>query len=263
MSSSSIPLLCVLLIALRQPSPIHPQHNAHFLPNRSAIVQLFEWPHADVARECEQFLGPHCFAGVQISSVIENLAVPGRPWYERYQPLSYRFVNRSGTRAQLADMVRRCNAAGVRVYVDVVLNHMAGGPELRNATLRGTGGSVGFYGNLSYPAVPYEAREFHRECAIDAYTDAHVVRNCFLQGLPDLDQSVESVRAKMAASLSEMVELGVAGFRVGACKHMWPNDLKLIYARVRGLVEEGGFERGARPLMMQEVGDNGLEPISK
>lgn len=169
----------------------------------------------------------------------------------------------SSSRPPTAPQVQRCNAAGVRVYVDVVLNQMAGGPEYANRTMHGTGGSVAFYGNLSYPAVPYGRHEFHRRCAISAYTDAHVVRNCWLADLPDLDQSVASVRARMAASLSELVAMGVAGFRVGACKHMWPNDLKLIYRLVRDLGEEWGFERGARPLMMQEVGDNGLEPISK
>lgn len=160
-------------------------------------------------------------------------------------------------------MVDRCNRAGIRVYVDVVLNHMAGPPDDARQPMLGTDGSTATIANRSYPAVPFGRHEFHRPCLIVDYNDAHMVRNCDLNGLPDLDQSLESVRAKMGALLDELVALGVAGFRVGGCKHMWPNDLKLIYGRVRDLPVAHGFEAGARPFVMQEVNDNGLEPISK
>ena len=51
---------------------------------------------------------------------------PPRPWWERYQPVSYWLDNRSGDRAAFADMVSRCKAAGVDIYVDAVINHMTG-----------------------------------------------------------------------------------------------------------------------------------------
>lgn len=37
-----------------------------------------------------------------------------RPWWERYQPVSYNIVSRSGNEAQFRSMVDRCNAVGVR-----------------------------------------------------------------------------------------------------------------------------------------------------
>ncbi len=37
-----------------------------------------------------------------------------RPWFERYQPVSYKLVTRSGNEDQFRDMVVRCNNAGVR-----------------------------------------------------------------------------------------------------------------------------------------------------
>ena len=36
------------------------------------------------------------------------------PWWMRYQPVSYILNSRSGTEQDFADMVSRCNAAGVR-----------------------------------------------------------------------------------------------------------------------------------------------------
>jgi len=60
-----------------------------------------------------------------------------RPWWERYQPISYKLVTRSGNEEQFASMVRRCNNAGVRTYVDVIFNHMAA-----DGGTYGTGGST-------------------------------------------------------------------------------------------------------------------------
>ena len=37
-----------------------------------------------------------------------------RPWWERYQPVSYKLTSRSGTEAEFKDMVHRCKAVGVR-----------------------------------------------------------------------------------------------------------------------------------------------------
>lgn len=59
------------------------QHWPNFADGRTGIVHLFEWKFADVANECERWLGPKGFAGVQLSPVNENVIIAGRPWWER------------------------------------------------------------------------------------------------------------------------------------------------------------------------------------
>lgn len=86
----------------------------HYFPNHFGIVQLFEWKWLDIAKECENFLGPKKFGGVQISPPNENVILDGRFWYERYQPISYKIISRSGGEKEFLEMTRRCNAAGVR-----------------------------------------------------------------------------------------------------------------------------------------------------
>ena len=39
---------------------------AHYAPGRTTLVHLFEWKWNDVADECERFLGPMGYAGVQV-----------------------------------------------------------------------------------------------------------------------------------------------------------------------------------------------------
>lgn len=51
--------LCLLALASGQKDP-------HVWPGRSAIVHLFEWKFVDVAAECERFLAPKGYAGVQV-----------------------------------------------------------------------------------------------------------------------------------------------------------------------------------------------------
>jgi len=69
----------------------------HFEKGHNGIVQLFEWKWLDIAKECETFLGPKQFGGVQISPPNENVIIGGRPWFERYQPISYKIATRSGS----------------------------------------------------------------------------------------------------------------------------------------------------------------------
>ena len=47
--------------------------------------------------------------------------------WTRYQPVSYQLTSRSGNESEFVDMIQCCRAHGVDVYVDVVINHMAGG----------------------------------------------------------------------------------------------------------------------------------------
>ena len=84
-----------------------------------------------IAAECERFLGLFGYGGIQLSPVNEHAVLGNRPWYELYQPVSYRIISRSGNEAEFKDMVHRCNKAGVRIYVDAVLNHMTGAQEGR------------------------------------------------------------------------------------------------------------------------------------
>nr|XP_014101169.2 alpha-amylase-related protein [Bactrocera oleae] len=239
---------------------VEAQHEPHWWAERSAIVQLFEWKWTDIARECERFLAPRGFAGVQVSPVAENVVIAGRPWWERYQPVSYKLITRSGNETEFADMVRSCNAVGVRIYVDVLLNHMAASYD---GVVYGTGGSFAYPNAKNFPAVPYTAHDFHSTCDIQDWNDRFQVQNCELVRLKDLDQSSDRVRAQLLGFLNHLIELGVAGFRVDAAKHMPAEDLKLIYDSLPDLNTAHGFARNARPFIYQEVVDYGYEQISK
>ncbi|MEU4236893.1 carbohydrate-binding module family 20 domain-containing protein [Actinoplanes sp. NPDC026619] len=219
---------------------------------RDVIVHLFEWPWASVASECTNVLGPKGFGGVQVSPPQEHVVLPssGYPWWQDYQPVSYQLVSRRGDRASFASMVSNCHAAGVKIYVDAVINHMAGGAS--NGT--GTAGST--YSHYAYPAVAYGNNDFHH-CGkngnddIVNWTDRWEVQNCELVDLSDLATESSYVRGKIVGYLNDLISLGVDGFRVDAAKHIPVADLQAIYGALSGT-----------PYVFQETIEGGSGEIS-
>ncbi len=208
-------------------------------PQPTTFVHLFEWNWQDIAQECEQYLGPQGYAAVQVSPPNEH--IQGSQWWTRYQPVSYQLESRGGSRAQFIDMVNRCKAVGVNIYVDAVINHMANGS--------GTGTAGSSYGNKAYPN--YGVQDFHNSCTINDYSNRWQVQNCELVSLPDLNTSSAYVQQTIANYLNDLTSIGVAGFRFDASKHMAVEDIQAIMAKVNG-----------SPLVFQEVIDQGGEAIS-
>lgn len=203
--------------------------------SRDAIVHLFEWPWASVASECTNVLGPKGFGAVQVSPPQEHVVLPGSgyAWWQDYQPVSYRLVTRRGDRAAFANMVTTCHNAGVKIYVDAVINHMAGG----GSTGPGSNGST--FTHYGYPSVPFGTNDFHH-CGrhgnddIQAWQDRWEVQNCELVDLSDLATESGYVRGKLIGYMNDLIGLGVDGFRVDAAKHMPVGDLQAIFGGLTG-----------------------------
>ncbi|WP_341938549.1 starch-binding protein [Marinimicrobium sp. C2-29] len=211
------------------------------------FVHLFEWSWSDIAQECEQWLGPKGYDAVQVSPPQEH--IQGPEWWTRYQPVDYNIdQSRSGTRAQFIDMVERCAAEDVDIYVDAVINHMAE----RGTADTGTAGTAYDPETLDY--VGFAPEDFHEVCHIqgeDYANDANRVRTCRLNNLPDLDTGSENVRASLANYMNDLIGIGVKGFRIDAAKHTAVADIESILGRLHEEV-----------YIFQEVIDNGSEAVS-
>ncbi|GAA2401778.1 carbohydrate-binding module family 20 domain-containing protein [Streptomyces glaucosporus] len=189
---------------------------------KDVTAVLFEWKFDSIARECTSRLGPAGYGYVQVSPPQEH--IQGSQWWTSYQPVSYKIAGRLGTRAQFQNMVNTCHAAGVKVVVDTVINHMSAGSGT------GTGGSA--YTKYDYPGI-YQGQDMD-DCRseINNYQDRANVQNCELVGLADLDTGEPYVRSRIAAYMNDLLSLGVDGFRIDAAKHMPAADLKAIKAQL-------------------------------
>jgi len=212
-----------------QPAARHPKGSA------LAYVQLFEWKWDDVAKECEDFLGPKGFKAALVSPPTEH--IQGPQWWTRYQPVSYKLNSRSGNEAAFTSMVQRCKKAGVGIYADAVINHMANGWHAGGGTATGVGGSS--WSNRNFPGL-YKPQDFHHDsgnlyssCQVKDYHNRSNVQNCDLYGLADLRTGSSEVQAKIAKFINHLGEIGVAGLRLDAAKHISVNELGSILGKVK------------------------------
>jgi alpha-amylase len=214
------------------------------------IANLFEWNWSSVAGECTSVLGPAGYGGVQVAPPQDSLtrsgSPPVHPWWEVYQPVDYNLTSRMGSEAQFKVMVATCRKAGVKVYVDAVINHMTGQGDLSYGGVH--------YSKYRYPGL-YETADFHHNLAdcptpdgnIDDFNNYLQATKCELVSLSDLRTESEKVRNTLAAYLNKLLSYGVSGFRVDAAKHIGETDLAAIEARLNRTID------GTRPYIALEV----------
>jgi alpha-amylase len=211
-------------VALAAAAVVMNPTSAHASPpgTKDVTAVLFEWKYTSVARECTGTLGPAGYGYVQVSPPAEH--IQGPQWWTSYQPVSYKIAGRLGDRAAFQSMVNTCHAAGVKVVVDTVVNHMSAGSGT------GTGGSS--YTKYDYPGL-YSSYDFD-DCTsqIGNYQDRWNVQHCELVGLADLDTGEDYVRRAIAGYMNDLLSLGVDGFRIDAAKHMDAADLANIKSRL-------------------------------
>ncbi|MCS6838124.1 MAG: alpha-amylase family glycosyl hydrolase [Bdellovibrionaceae bacterium] len=192
---------------------------------RTVAVQFFQWSWESIARECETYLGPYGFAAALVPPPHEHIVRPYGPWWERYQIVSYQLYTRSGSEVAFRNMIARCKKAGVDIYADMVLNHMAGFVD-----------GVGFWGSpfthFEYPGV-WERKHFnncgrHGDNIIRNFKDKYELQYCQLLNLADLATGSEQVRTRLRQEMERLSEMGVAGFRIDAAKHIPTQDIRAI-----------------------------------
>ncbi|WP_336855326.1 alpha-amylase family protein [Sinomonas albida] len=212
---------------------------------KDVIANLFEWNWDSVAKECTQVLGPNGYAGVQVAPPQDSLTRDGHPWWEVYQPVDYNLTSRMGNEDQFKAMVATCRAAGVKVYVDAVINHTTGQGDLSYGGVSYTHYSYPDYGYADFHHYPADCPE--PDNGIHDWNSFQEVTHCELLGLADLRTESDKVRSTLAGYLNKLLGYGVSGFRVDAAKHIGQTDLAAIEGRLRDTVD------GDRPYMALEV----------
>ncbi len=189
-------------------------------------VQMFRWKWNDIARECTSFLGPKGYGAVQVSP--PQAAANVGTWWDVYQPVNFTSLNsRMGTEAEFQAMINTCHNAGVRIYVDAVVNHMAAGSGTA------TNGNTYNSSTLTYPN--FSAPDFHPNCNIQGSDygspgNRNSVLNCRLVGLPDLATENAYVQGQIRNYFNKLVAMGVDGIRIDAAKHIQPSNIGAILA---------------------------------
>ncbi len=197
------------------------------------ILHAFNWRYADVEARAAQIQQ----AGYRMVLVAPAYRSEGTAWWARYQPQDYRVIeNPLGNTVAFRSMVQALQARGIRVYADVLLNHMANesaqrsdlnypGQRLLNryATSPSYYSGLRLFGDLRYNFLG--SLDFGPARCISDYNDVFQVQTWRLcggsgdTGLPDLVAN-DWVVSQQQAYLRALKAIGVKGFRIDAAKHM-------------------------------------------
>jgi alpha-amylase len=197
------------------------------------ILHAFNWRYAEVEARASEIrqLG---YTGVLVAPPLKS---EGGPWWARYQPQDYRVIDHPlGDTEAFVRMSAALELRGLKLYADLVLNHMANEAGQRadlnfpGARLRAAYASAPvrwerqrLFGDLATDL--FDSGDFHPAFCITDYSNVTQVQSGRLcsgngdTGLPDLQGSAKVINAQRQY-VAALIALGADGFRLDAAKHM-------------------------------------------
>ena len=247
------------------------QDNKYENGQKGVIVELFGWPYDDIKEECE-FLGNSGYLGVKISPPNEAILTYDieeqgelNPWWYFLQPVSYKLESRLGNKIQLKHMINECRSNNIRIYSQIVINHMTGnGNDMYeihkngNCSLwgakTGSGGSPfwttkGRYENnlytgnipvIEFPSVPYFASDFHCFLNFNDNRNTYELNYHWIGDLIDLNTEKEYVQQRISDFITDLISLGISGISIVNARHISPNNYASIFNKLKNNL--GGSE---------------------
>jgi len=194
---------------------------------RLAIFHAFHWQFRDLRSKLLE-IKQMGFDAVQISPAQKSKA--GNEWWTRYQPQDYLTIEGLGSEAELAELCRDANNAGLMVIADVVFNHMlvvAGCDEWKKAQKTETLEEK-LWKRLEDACGPTFTRDdfapWHPMLG-DNWDNEHRFEGWGSGEWSELKYSPKVVSVQQQ-HIEKLLEAGVRGIRFDAAKHMRPAHLK-------------------------------------
>ncbi len=222
----------------------------------NSILLLFGWKWSDIMYEVP-FLAEHGYDAIKIFPPQEFVAKSGNPWWAIYQPVSYQLSKFYGTEEDFIKMVDFCHSYNLKVYADLIINHMAEFNETDQTHLgtNDTTFSKYHYGPLNKDNDYYEHDDFYhfshqgnKQISNEDYCRLegvwHLEHYDFLN-LPKLDLTNPHVIEILRKYVKYLLSLGVDGFRIDAAKHLKIKAVEKIFAGLR-------TSDGSKPFLYQE-----------
>lgn len=202
------------------------------------ILHAFEWSYSGLAAAAHD-IKQAGYAAVLVAPPMKSERSASCDWYKRYQPQDFRVIDGcNGNKEDFVKMVAALGKQHVRVYADVVLNHMANERD-NSTTFPGQEALTQYAKDPAYWAKQrlfgqlsnglFSPQDFHPKACIGDYGDPNQVlqrRICGEAGdggLPDLKDTVVGqnwVLDQRKEYIEALFALGVRGFRLDAAKHM-------------------------------------------
>ncbi|MBU0744419.1 MAG: cyclic nucleotide-binding domain-containing protein [Gammaproteobacteria bacterium] len=222
----------------------------------NSILTLLGWKWSDIMHEAP-FLAEHGYDAIKISPPQEFIVKNGDPWWSIYQPVSYHLSNFYGTEEEFIKMVDFCHGYNLKIYADLILNHMAEfiPEEPTHVGTNNTSFTKYHYGPLNNDNDYYEYDDFYhfahqgnKQISNEDYCKLEGVwhlEHYDLLNLPKINLKNQHAATVLRKYVKYLLSLGVDGFRIDAAKHLSIKAVEKILAGLRTL-------DGLRPFIYQE-----------
>lgn len=204
---------------------------------RDVILHAFNWKYSDITRNAKQI------AKIGYGAVLIPPPLYSDPnnaeWWQRYQPKDYRVLRSYlGGKDDLTHAIAALHDCGVKIYVDIVFNHMAnenrddrfnfpGKDELSSYhKSHRTFSNDQLYGNLDNGL--FSPWDFHTMRNIDDWLSPYQSTELSLSGLPDLELNPWVIE-QQRTTLRALNAMGVDGYRIDAVKHLPQEHIKQVF----------------------------------
>tara|TARA_Y100001960_G_scaffold213732_1_gene223275 strand:- start:229 stop:1581 length:1353 start_codon:yes stop_codon:yes gene_type:complete len=212
------------------------------------ILHAFDWPYELVTQRAKQ-IAQAGYKTVLVSPPMKSLkSKEGTMWWQRYQPQDYRVIdNQLGNTEDVKQMIEALKEYKIRVYADVVFNHMANESSSRSdlqypnqAEMECYQSQAAYYqtqklyGDLNEPLFDFP--DFVEAFGIEDWEDKWQVQNGRITGgpqdpgLPTL-RVCDNVITQQQSYLRALKQLGFKGFRIDAAKHMTLEHLQRVWTK--------------------------------
>ena len=201
---------------------------------RNVTLHTFNWKYADILANIDA-IQEAGYGAILIPPILYSYP-EGDQWWQRYQPKDYRvLLSHLGGKKDLEQLIAACHAKTpkLRVYADLVINHMANERANREDYLNFPGEAElkryrdnpdlyeenRLYGDLSEGLFsPWDFNE-QGDIPHHEWSNRDSVRFKNLSGLPDLVDN-DWVLKQQHLMVEALVDMGFDGFRIDAIKHM-------------------------------------------
>ncbi|MBQ6670685.1 MAG: hypothetical protein IJM80_03575 [Firmicutes bacterium] len=147
--------------------------------------------------------------------------------YHKYNVDNYYEIDpKFGTQKDLEDLIKACHKRGIKIILDLVINHTGRDNEwFKNFNVAQKGGDIQdpYYNFYSYYREGEEypvGRRFQKLLGIDVYYECN-----FDTSMPELNFDDEGVRKAVLDVAKYYLDLGVDGFRFDAAKYIYLGDI--------------------------------------
>lgn len=194
---------------------------------KDVILHTFNWKYSNIIDNIDQ-ISESGFGAVLIPPILysdENQSI----WWQRYQPKDYRvLLSYLGTKDELSKIISLSHDKGLKVYADIILNHMA--DEVRpdrysfpgKLTLEQYKKNNKYEKNKLYGDLKdglFSPWDFNPPITISNWLDRNHVIHGELGKLPDLKYN-DWILKQQRILIEELCNFGFDGFRIDAIKHI-------------------------------------------